>query len=274
MVYGLRDVYDGKRRGDWPNKPDPLAFLGNIALEPETRTWKNLVEFADGQLLEDGVVTSVDRFVRLAKEFAIWDKIGACCLLAGARTLNGCLVPLKGTAPSNIGFTGSDYNRKTGLLGNGSKYLNSNQKANATPQDDNHVCAWKSDATSESNPYWVGAVLSGLTTAVIVGQNGFYNNSSSFALSSSSVAGLHGTARSSSGSFFYKRPNSTTASTSNASSGTVNLDHFIFAYNLAGTATAIASSRLAFYSIGNFVDLSILDILVAKLLTEVSAAIP
>jgi hypothetical protein len=55
--------------------------------------------------------------------------IKASCILAGARTLAGALVPLAGAAPTNVGpFVSGDYNRKTGLVGDGStKYLNSNR---------------------------------------------------------------------------------------------------------------------------------------------------
>jgi hypothetical protein len=50
-------------------------------------------------------------------------------------------MPLVGSAPTNNGFIGigTDYVRKTGLVGNGStKYLDSNRANNADPQNSNH----------------------------------------------------------------------------------------------------------------------------------------
>jgi hypothetical protein len=67
-------------------------------------------------------------FVNGCKADGIWNAIKASCILAGARTLNGALVPLVGTAPTNFNFVDWCYNRKTGLVGDGStKYLDSNR---------------------------------------------------------------------------------------------------------------------------------------------------
>jgi hypothetical protein len=74
-----------------------------------------------------------------------WDALKASCILCGARTLAGALVPLAGAAPTNNNFVDADYNRETGLKGDGStKYLDSNRANNADPQDDQHVCVYAS----------------------------------------------------------------------------------------------------------------------------------
>jgi hypothetical protein len=120
---------------------DNILFIPGIrALDPDAKTYINAVEFADGQPLESAVRTAIDKFVRGCKADGIWDAIKASCVLAGARTLDGALVPLKGSAPTNNGpFVSGDYDRKTGLAGNGTtKFLNSNRNNNADPQNSNH----------------------------------------------------------------------------------------------------------------------------------------
>jgi hypothetical protein len=82
------------------------------------------------------------------KQDGIWTAIKASCILAGARTLTGALVPLAGTAPTNFNFVDADYNRKTGLVGNGSnKYLNSNRAGNADPQNSFHHAVYGTTLT-------------------------------------------------------------------------------------------------------------------------------
>ncbi len=75
------------------------------------------VEAADGQALEFGVGKAINDFVVGCKLDGTWSAIKASCILAGARTLNGALVPLAGTAPTNNNFVSGDYNRKTGVGG-------------------------------------------------------------------------------------------------------------------------------------------------------------
>jgi hypothetical protein len=105
------------------------------------------VEAADGQALETATRMAINSFVKGCKADGIWPAIKASCILAGARTLTGALIPLVGSAPTNNGFIGigTDYVRKTGLVGNGStKYLDSNRANNADPQNSNHNACWVS----------------------------------------------------------------------------------------------------------------------------------
>jgi hypothetical protein len=104
-------------------------------------------------------------FVKGCKNDGIWTAIKASCILAGARTLAGALVPLVGTAPTNFDglFDSGDYNRKTGLIGDGStKSLDSNRNNNADPQNSKHVSAygyysfqrWKCVLCGNARSYW------------------------------------------------------------------------------------------------------------------------
>jgi hypothetical protein len=101
------------------------------------------VQAADGQVLEPAVRLAVNSFVKGCKNDGIWNAIKASCILAGARTRLGALTPLAGTAPTSFNFADGDYNRKTGLVGDGStKYLDSNRNNNADPQNSKHLAVW------------------------------------------------------------------------------------------------------------------------------------
>jgi hypothetical protein len=88
----------------------------------------------------------------------------------------------------------------------------------------------------------------------------------------------------SSGSFFgYRRSasnasllrvNSTEYTRTEASETPFNGNIFVFADNNAGSATAFANARLAFYSIGESLDLALLDARVTDLINAFAAAIP
>jgi hypothetical protein len=103
------------RKGWQPMDPDAAAYI-------------TAVETADGQALEEKTKIAIDNFVLGCKADGIWNAIKASCILAGARTRLGALTPLVGTAPTSFNFVDGDYNRKTGLVGDGStKYLDSNR---------------------------------------------------------------------------------------------------------------------------------------------------
>jgi len=86
------------------------------------------------------LVDAIDAFIVGCKDDAIWDAIKACCIMAAWDGLSGCLVPLKGTAPTNNNFVSGDYDRETGLVGDGAtKYLDSNRASNDDPQNNAHL---------------------------------------------------------------------------------------------------------------------------------------
>lgn len=123
-----------------------------LVSDPDANTYLAAVQAADGQLLEPDVRIAVNNFIVGCKTDGIWSAIKASCILAGARTLNGALVPLVGTAPTNFNFVDGDYNRETGLVGDGStKYLDSNRNNDADPQDSKHISVYAS-TTATNNP--------------------------------------------------------------------------------------------------------------------------
>jgi hypothetical protein len=114
--------------------------------DPDAATWGNAVEAADGALLEPGIVSAVEAFVQGLKQDGIWPKIEASCILAGARSLGGALVPLRGPAPTNINFTTGDYSRRSGLVGDGITTRIDTNFGNVQPggQDDKLAVIWVS----------------------------------------------------------------------------------------------------------------------------------
>ena len=238
------------------------------------------VEAADTAALEPAVRTAINDFVVGCKSDGIWNAIKASCILAGARTLDGALVPLKGGAPSKFGTAANwNYNRNTGLQGDGStNYLDSNRNNDADLKDNCHLAIWKSDTTSGPNPYFIGCGTSGFAITKAIGQEGMYSNSGTpFALppNNSSATGLHGHSRSLSSSVNYKRPGSSISTVSNTTAVTQPTNsNYVFAVSNAGTPTAYTASRLAFYSIGSNLDLALLDARVSTLISDLGAAIP
>ena len=123
-------------------EPDPTPEPSPpVSLDSDALSYINNVEAVEGQQLESGVRQAISDFVAGCKSDGIWNSLVSCCILAGARTLNGALIPLVGTAPLNVNFIAGDYSR-TGLQGGTSKYLNSNIADSSLPQDDFHMAIW------------------------------------------------------------------------------------------------------------------------------------
>jgi hypothetical protein len=118
---------------------------------------------AAGSSISEPNKAAVNAFVTGCKADGIWSAIKASCLLAGPDTLAGALVPLVGPAPTNFNFVAGDYNRVTGLKGNGSnKRLNSNRANNADPQNNRHIFTRVTDiGTSTAFKQVVGTATNG-----------------------------------------------------------------------------------------------------------------
>jgi hypothetical protein len=253
------------------------GYGGAAVSDPDAQAYLQAVEVADNQALEQGVQQAVNQFVIGCKQDGIWNAIKASCILAGSRTLNGALVPLVGSAPTNNNFVSGDYNRKTGLKGDGTtKYLNSNRNNNADPQNNCHLAIYKNDSDVESNPYWIGSASSGFSVLNAIGRNGAYSNSNGYMNNANSSAGLHGISRSNGASAVLKRPSLSAVSFTLNSTTPPTVANFIYTVNENGTPSANnwSAARLAFYSIGESLDLAKLDTRVTALITAIGAAIP
>lgn len=255
---------------------DDPAFLGSLSIyDPNALAYIRAVEIADGQELEPSVRAAINDFVIGCKADATWSAIKACCLLAGARTLSGALVPLVGPTPTNFNFVSSDYNRKTGLVGDGAtKYLGSNRNNNADPQDSNHNAAFVSVAHSGASIgqyIGSGSISTGRNNLAQNGVEQLFtrNRSSIVQLVSGVFVGFAGHSRSQS-SEFASRANGQnfTAVATSTTPENANVDIF-----RRGTAN-YCDGRIAYYSIGEALDLALLDARVTTLINAINAALP
>jgi hypothetical protein len=236
------------------------------------------VEAADGQALETATRMAINSFVKGCKQDGIWNAIKASCILAGARTRLGALTPLAGTAPTSFNFADGDYNRKTGLVGDGStKYLDSNRNNNADPQNSNHNAIWVSQGAT------VLGGLIGIEASNVIGSNNIFYESTganglflrnraqsltSFAGAIPCPTGFIGHSRSAAASFL-ARANLSTITATQTSGIPFNGNVFVFR-----RGTEITNARLAFYSIGESLSLALLDARVTDLINAFAAAIP
>jgi hypothetical protein len=250
---------------------NPFSFS-----DTDAQVYISAVEAADGQGLEDGVKDAINLFVLGCKADGIWNAIKASCILAGARTLTGALVPLVGTAPTSFNFVSGDYNRKTGLVGNGStKYLNSNRNNNADPQNSKHVSVFIENRGTLGNGrrFIAAGNSSGGGDTFITNETavGFYTNVNSTSFDRPALTtGFVGVNRASSISYSFRGSN--TSTTFNKTSGTPRNENIGVFANSDG-ANPI-DGRLAFYSIGESLNLALLDTRVTTLINAFAAAIP
>lgn len=262
---------------------NPYRFAAaDPSYDAAAQAYITAVENTDGQALETGVRDAINAFVVGCKGDGIWDAIKAACIMAGARTRLGALTSLKGTAPTSVSFVDGDYNRETGLKGNAStKYLNSNRAGNADPRNSFSLSVY---VTEHQSP----------TTSLhsYIGHNGNAAGASTIGRASSRFAtrnrtsaedgfgtttpstGFVGTSRAASGSFTNRGSgeNSTrVAGSGSPASGSI----FVFgrSNNVDSSLEVPTNARLAWYHIGEALDLALLDARVTTLITDIAAAI-
>jgi len=266
MFFGLNDV-------------GFLAAVSAPALDPDAAAYIAAVEAAGTQALEPAVRAAINDFVVGCKADGIWNAIKASCILAGARTLNGCLTPLVGAAPTSFNFVADDYDRKTGLVGDGStKYLDSNRNNNADPQNSKHLALFYSSRGQGVDFVQHMGSANATGSSAIRGQGGQPENcvtrvNSSLDLITSSafpeMNNFAGTSRSSSSQYNLRSNKSNHAITSLSeipSSGVISVFR-------RGTDGFYSNARLSFYSIGESLDLALLDARVTALINAFDAAI-
>jgi hypothetical protein len=259
--------------------------------DPDAEAYIAAVEAADlasdptAEPLETATKVAIHSFVKGAKADGFWPAIKSSCILAGARTRLGALTPLVGTAPTSFNFVDGDYNRKTGLVGDGStKYLDSNRAGNADPLNNNHYSVWVSVANSATAGTYIlqrcplgigdtGVYANAATGTPFRSRISVYNTAAGGTKTTVGATGLVGGSRSNSASFISRvsGSNETIASTSTsvaAQSGT----YAVFRHGT--TEELYSNARIAFYSIGESLNLALLEARVTDLINAFAAAIP
>jgi hypothetical protein len=249
-------------------------ITGAQKLDPDAAAYIAAVEAADGQTLETGVRDAINAFVLGCKADGIWNAIKASCVLAGARTLAGALVPLVGAAPTNFNFVAGDYNRKTGLVGNGlEKGLSANRLMNADPPSSAHFSVY---STTTGNNVLLGALSVGGDTNMLLAAsatNGTYL-SGRIASIDNRVTGFIGASNTTASLIARAGGINSNPATSAIVTTSGPRAYFVFGRNTGGGPSSTASSRLAFYSIGESLDLALLDARVTALVNALAVAIP
>jgi hypothetical protein len=258
-----------------------FAQTNNGITDPEAIIYISNVEQADGQPLEYATAKAMHDFVAGCKTDGTWNAIKASCILAGARTLTGALVPLVGTAPTNSNFVSGDYDRKTGLKGNGStKRLDSNRNHQIEPQNSRHLACYVSEiSTLTANGLLMGSPFTSNGWSALVSRTDLASNPNrydfalvqgTFPAGVSRSTGLVGASRDNSSNITGRSGGSSatyTAASQSPNAGTIN----IFTASIG--AGDHVNARLAFYSIGESLDLALLDTRVTTLIQAIDAAI-
>jgi hypothetical protein len=239
--------------------------------DADVNAYITAVEAADGQgALEAGVRDAINDFVVGCKADGIWNAIRLSCILIGARTLAGALTPLRGGAVTNNNFVSGDYNRKTGLVGNGTNkslsqdipagsYLNDHSFSVFQSSLAGSAVAW---ACSNSS-VWYGFFAS------TPGPPNFRSSNSQLAHSQNRAAGFIGASRNVSTEFICRNNQANETKVQNSAVQLSSGSWIVW-----GGGSPPTSDRNAFYHFGQSINLALLDSRVTALSNAIGAAIP
>jgi hypothetical protein len=240
----------------------------NDITDTDAQTYITRVEEADSlslgysQGLEWQVKKAINDFVVGCKVDSIWTSINTGCILAGARTLSGALVPFKGVAPTAFNFT--DYSRTQGLKGGNTgdgRYIDTNRLNSEDPLDFVHASAYV--FTQDT-----GVVLgsdNNLGAEIGIRPYGTGNtyfrahdtNPNFIPSPTPTSPGFVGVARSVSTGLNYIYPSSTGVVLATRSSVAVTTPNNINIFRRSN-ATQYYNGRIGFYSLGGNLNLSLL----------------
>jgi len=281
-----------------PWNPFPFTSYVQPWVDSDAENYIKRVQLADGSTLEPAITQAITQFVVRCKRDGIWGAIKSSCILMGARTLTGALTPLVGVAPTNVNFVSGDYSRKEGLKGNGlNKYFEANRNVNADPVTNQHQAVFfRQPPELALNPTgFLGQVLLG-------GRSPAGNSTGSRRVGGNVTGRLSATTASGPatdnealGGFFHlgayafagcarKAPTHwenrgggisiNTPLTAAASAPSVNMTVFGMRDGSAMNSALYSRSPIMYYSIGEYLDLAVLDRHVSRLFSDIRVALP
>jgi hypothetical protein len=224
---------------------------------------------ANGGSISQGSLVAIDAFVRACQVAGIWSKFIEVGPFAGAN-LNAAMVklvyqPAAGSVLTNSSFVSGDYvetGANGGLLGDGTKHLNTNVQATTLP-DNGHLSFYlREDITSggnksllgaldASNQYWMGALAPG--SAVDLRYGALVTASAATTL----LKGFYTGVREAANSLVYYRDGVSLISSSTVAGTTKPaFPVFAWAFNSSGGVGARLNARGSFYSIGQSLNAS------------------
>jgi hypothetical protein len=264
----------------------PIYVPGKVVLaqtyvgidDPDAAVYIAAVEAADEAespgvgALETATKVAIHSFVKGCKADGIWPAIKASCILAGARTLTGALVPLAGAAPDNLGpFVSGDYNRETGLIGVPANSTRLGQAVTVSTLNSFHGAVYKTQNETINAAFFSNSNANASATRITPTETTFgyrlFGGGNQGVSTASRLTGFIGLTNAS-----YRHPGATGALTSIGGAAfaatTTSTSFTVF-----GTSSA-TDARLAFYSFGDTLDLALLDARVTDLINAFAAAIP
>jgi hypothetical protein len=259
---------------------NPRLLRPILSGDPDALRYIAAVQAADQQSLELPVRKAITDFIVGCKADGIWAAIKACCFLAGPRTLAGINVPLVGPTPVFNSFTTTQYNRKTGLIGNASTmFIDSNRGNSEDGQNDAHMCVWVTEALTTGAAYiGRGRTANGTThlgrnnTSVVDFARNRANtvDTLSGGVYDTAGTGFMGISRDNSATYNF-RTRSTNNSFSRTSQSPLSGNVHVFGQN--DTTPDRSNVRLAFYSVGAALTLSLLESRVSAYVSAIDGAI-
>lgn len=219
------------------------------------------------------------------KSAGIWDTIRQACFLVGPSTYQGALVNIKLTGnPTNNNFASGDYNRLTGLNGNGSnKYLDTNVNDLDFSASYGHIYALVTDfgiSAPLNNPQFVfGSNYTGdgdqvMSYVIDQGPGRFvvFKPSCSQVFSQGTVGtngGILGYSRNGSDVTYRNDGNTWVTEPASSADYPAGFNYCLF----LDPATSICnfSGRVAFYSVGTSTDIETMNSIVQTLKTTLVA---
>jgi len=249
----------------------------NNTYDADALNYLTAVEAADGQALENSVKIAINTFVKGCKTDGTWSALTNACIMAGARTIAGAIVPLKGIAPTNNNFVSGDYNRKTGLIGdNSTKSLVTQYNNSSIPTDNDHISCY---VTQSPTIGAVAKVFAGTPTGtggriwLRCGTDSSLNiknrTSSSTGISiagEGTTLGFKGHSRNSStNTIIRSSQTNTTDATASVASTSFLITIFV------GISAGYSDARMSFYSLGTDINLALLDTRITTLMTTLNA---
>jgi hypothetical protein len=262
--------------------PLPVNRIKNRLFDPDARDYILRVEAADEQRLESQVRGAINSFVIGCKADGIWTPLVGSCIMAGARTFAGALVPLRGNAPTNNNFVAGDYSRTLGLLGDAStKFISTNYNNLAFAQNDAHISCYVTQAAT------ISATLARMFIGQATGTGGrlwmFSNTSGNLNIKNRSnptagatitgegvTTGFKGHSREPIGQFTTIRSSQTNTISSLSSTTLVSAGISVFNN---GASAQYSDARMSFYSLGASIDLALLDSRITTLMNTLARVI-
>lgn len=253
-----------------------------MSIDPDAQDYIDQVLVVDG-FMWPHVQEAINRFVVGCKSdpspnpgVSNWDAFRACCLMAGTATLESALIPLKGPAPTNNNFNQDDYHQVLGLKGNlVNKWLDSNIDHSTLVVENSSLSIFVTEPEDSSintihtlmgyNPGTGNRFrLTRSSTGLI---RGMFPGSSAVVTVPEITTGFWGGSRATP-SIAYGRYGGITYTTNNfLGGGWASRNLRVFRAHDSGFPT---DARIAYYHIGEAVDLELLDKRVSRYLKDIA----